>query len=502
MARSSKIGSLLQADHPLDGRWPTTVRASPSLVIRNAHHPDDERRHGRRHGRRLDRRRADRRRRPRAGGRHSATRSSTPKAALVLPGFVQTHIHLCQTLFRGLADDLPLLAWLRDAHLAARGGARRRARSRPRRGSRPPSCCSAARRRVLTMETVHGTDAVFEALVPTGLRAVVGKCLMDVRGEAPARLHQDAAGRPRREPRARTALARRGERPAARGARAALCDLLHARAARSHGGRCRASAACSCTRTRRSSARKSRVVRAPDRPRQHRVPGVGRPGDRPALRGALRLGHRRRAAPARRARRQGAPLPRVESEARVRASRRSPRCGRAASRCRLAPTAPRATTRSTCFRRCGSRRRCRRCGRARRAAGARRRVDGHARRRPRARPGRRHRLDRGRQEGRRHRRRHRRARTRRPARDPYSTARLRLRGRRTSAPRSSTARSWRATARSRGPNWRRSREAAAARRTRARWRAQACLDRRAGRCRPAILSLAVSRETANPSHDA
>src|SRR6267142_1973448 len=30
----------------------------------------------------------------------------------VLPGFVQTHIHLCQTLFRGAADDLALLDWL------------------------------------------------------------------------------------------------------------------------------------------------------------------------------------------------------------------------------------------------------------------------------------------------------------------------------------------------------------------------------------------------------
>ena len=40
------------------------------------------------------------------------------------------------------------------------------------------------------METVHGTEAVCEALVPTGLRAVVGKCLMDERGDAPARLHQ------------------------------------------------------------------------------------------------------------------------------------------------------------------------------------------------------------------------------------------------------------------------------------------------------------------------
>ena len=33
--------------------------------------------------------------------------------AYLLPGFVQTHVHLCQTLFRGLADDMPLLEWLR-----------------------------------------------------------------------------------------------------------------------------------------------------------------------------------------------------------------------------------------------------------------------------------------------------------------------------------------------------------------------------------------------------
>src|SRR5262245_5965386 len=33
----------------------------------------------------------------------------------LLPGFVQTHVHLCQTLFRGFADDMPLLEWLRRA---------------------------------------------------------------------------------------------------------------------------------------------------------------------------------------------------------------------------------------------------------------------------------------------------------------------------------------------------------------------------------------------------
>ena len=33
---------------------------------------------------------------------------------LVLPGLVQAHTHLCQTLCRGFADDLPLLEWLRE----------------------------------------------------------------------------------------------------------------------------------------------------------------------------------------------------------------------------------------------------------------------------------------------------------------------------------------------------------------------------------------------------
>ena len=109
--------------------------------------------------------------------------------ALVLPGFIQTHIHLCQTLFRGAADDRPLLTWLREriwpleaAHdEATLAAAARLAAAELILGG---TTCA------LTMETVHGTDAVFDALGPTGLRAVVGKCLMDVRGEAPARLHQ------------------------------------------------------------------------------------------------------------------------------------------------------------------------------------------------------------------------------------------------------------------------------------------------------------------------
>jgi cytosine/adenosine deaminase-related metal-dependent hydrolase len=98
--------------------------------------------------------------------------------AYLLPGFIQTHLHLCQTLFRGSADDMPLLEWLKK-------------RVWPLEAAHTPSTLEASTRlaaaelllsgttTVLTMETVHDTDVVFETLAETGLRAVVGKCMMD-----------------------------------------------------------------------------------------------------------------------------------------------------------------------------------------------------------------------------------------------------------------------------------------------------------------------------------
>ena len=107
----------------------------------------------------------------------------------LLPGFIQTHIHLCQTLFRGTADDMPLLEWLRRrvwpleaAHTA---------------GSLRASTLLAAAELLrtgtttaLTMETVHDTDVVFETLERAGMRAVVGKCMMDSDRDAPSRLRE------------------------------------------------------------------------------------------------------------------------------------------------------------------------------------------------------------------------------------------------------------------------------------------------------------------------
>ena len=40
----------------------------------------------------------------------------------VLPGLVNGHTHLSQTFVRGLADDKPLLTWLKTDHVAHPGG--------------------------------------------------------------------------------------------------------------------------------------------------------------------------------------------------------------------------------------------------------------------------------------------------------------------------------------------------------------------------------------------
>ncbi len=114
------------------------------------------------------------------------------RAGYVLPGFVQTHVHLCQTLFRGYADDLVLMDWLR-------------VRVWPMEAAHTPASLRAAARlattelllsgttSILSMETVHDTDVVFEAAAEIGIRATIGKCMMDAAADGvPARLRETA----------------------------------------------------------------------------------------------------------------------------------------------------------------------------------------------------------------------------------------------------------------------------------------------------------------------
>ena len=107
----------------------------------------------------------------------------------VLPGFIQTHIHLCQTLFRGAADDLALIDWLKKrvwpmeaAHTAE--SIRASARLGIAELIKGGTTCA------LTMETVRHTEAVLRVVEESGFRATVGKCMMDKGDDVPAELHE------------------------------------------------------------------------------------------------------------------------------------------------------------------------------------------------------------------------------------------------------------------------------------------------------------------------
>ena len=110
----------------------------------------------------------------------------------VIPGFVQTHIHLCQTIFRGAADDLSLIDWLKQ-------------RVWPMEAAHTPASITASARLgiaelikggttcALTMETVNHTREVFKVVEESGFRATVGKCMMDKGDEVPRALQEQTA---------------------------------------------------------------------------------------------------------------------------------------------------------------------------------------------------------------------------------------------------------------------------------------------------------------------
>jgi 5-methylthioadenosine/S-adenosylhomocysteine deaminase len=109
----------------------------------------------------------------------------------VLPGFVQTHIHLCQTLFRGAADDLSLIDWLKKriwpmeaAH--SKESIRASAQLGVAELIKGGTTCA------LTMETVRHTEEVLRVVEETGFRATVGKCMMDKKEDTPPELQENS----------------------------------------------------------------------------------------------------------------------------------------------------------------------------------------------------------------------------------------------------------------------------------------------------------------------
>lgn len=96
----------------------------------------------------------------------------------LIPGLVQTHIHLCQTLFRGLADDLQLLDWLQyrifpyeNAH--DQSSLRASVKVGINELLRGGTTC------ILDMGTLRYQDVIFDELIKSGIRAFAGNCLID-----------------------------------------------------------------------------------------------------------------------------------------------------------------------------------------------------------------------------------------------------------------------------------------------------------------------------------
>jgi 5-methylthioadenosine/S-adenosylhomocysteine deaminase len=101
-------------------------------------------------------------------------------------------VHLCQTLFRGLAEDRPLLSWLRD-------------RIWPLEAAHDPDSLRASARlgiaelllggttSILDMGTVHHTDTLFEVAAESGIRYTGGKAMMDAGADVPPGLLETTA---------------------------------------------------------------------------------------------------------------------------------------------------------------------------------------------------------------------------------------------------------------------------------------------------------------------
>lgn len=111
---------------------------------------------------------------------------------VVLPGFIQGHLHLGQALLRGLAEGRELMDWLRErvwpleaahdhssAYWSGMLGA--------------ADCIRSGTTTIQEIGLVTHMDAIFESIRDSGLRAVAGKCLMDTGLGVPEPLLEDPA---------------------------------------------------------------------------------------------------------------------------------------------------------------------------------------------------------------------------------------------------------------------------------------------------------------------
>ncbi|HOD08303.1 MAG TPA: amidohydrolase [Myxococcota bacterium] len=111
---------------------------------------------------------------PRLGGEESIDLTGL----IVMPAFIQTHVHTCQTLWRNLADDMSLMTWLRHRTWPFEDAMTREMI----RASVRLSAAELLLSGTLTINDfglLHDADAIPAAAAGTGLRGVWASILVD-----------------------------------------------------------------------------------------------------------------------------------------------------------------------------------------------------------------------------------------------------------------------------------------------------------------------------------
>lgn len=104
---------------------------------------------------------------------------------ILLPGFIQTHVHLCQTLFRGLAEDLPLLDWLSKRIFPYENNHNRKSLEI----SAKIGLCELQKTgttAIMDMGTMRHQEVIFDEMIKSGMRGFAGKCMIDTNGLYPS----------------------------------------------------------------------------------------------------------------------------------------------------------------------------------------------------------------------------------------------------------------------------------------------------------------------------
>jgi 5-methylthioadenosine/S-adenosylhomocysteine deaminase len=124
-----------------------------------------------------------------AAMRRGPVRLLDARGCAVTPGLVQAHVHLCQVLFRGRADDLALLEWLKERIWPFEAAHDERSLA----ASAELGLLEmmlAGTTTILDMGTVHAYDAVFDACARAGIRCFGGKAMMDAGNGVPKGLRE------------------------------------------------------------------------------------------------------------------------------------------------------------------------------------------------------------------------------------------------------------------------------------------------------------------------